>query len=311
MIVAGASHAPAQTYPSRPIKIVVPYAAGGGTDALTRFVARGLEQRLGQPVIVENRGGSGTTLGGLAVARADPDGYTLLMGTSSTFAMAPSFYRQLPYNPVKDFSPIMLVATVPFVLTVHPSLGVSTARELIALAKSKPGQLSFASGGVGAPHHIYAELLKSMTGIDIKHVPYRGGGPALNDVVAGHVPIYFADVGPAAPLIAAGKLKALGVTTAKRVDNMPDVPTLAEAGVTGYEANSWQMFVGPPDMPEPIVTKVNAAMVGFMRTPEVQKHFISLGMTPNTGTPAEAGEYIRAEVERWTTILKGIGVSVE
>ncbi len=311
MIVASASHAPAQTYPSHPIKIVVPYAAGGGTDALTRFVARGLEQRLGQPVIVENRGGSGTTLGGLAVARADPDGYTLLMGTSSTFAMAPSFYKQLPYNPVKDFSPIMLVATVPFVLTVHPSLGVNTARELIALAKSKPGQISFASGGVGAPHHIYAELLKSMTGIDIKHVPYRGGGPALNDVVAGHVPIYFADVGPAAPLIAAGKLKALGVTTAKRVDTMPDVPTLAEAGVTGYEANSWQMFVGPPDMPAPIVTKVNAAMVDFMRTPEAQKHFISLGMTPNTGTPAEAGEYIRAEVERWTTILKGIGVSVE
>ena len=311
LLAIGASHALAQSYPSRPVKIVVPYAAGGGTDALTRFVARGLEQRLGQPVIVENRGGSGTTLGGTQVARAEPDGYTLLMGTSSTFAMAPSFYKQLAYNPVKDFSPIMLVATVPFVLTVHPSLGVNTAQELIALAKSKPGQLSFASGGAGAPHHIYAELLKSMTGIDIKHVPYRGGGPALNDVVAGHVPIYFADVGPAAPLIAAGKLKALGVTTAKRVDTMPDVPTLSEAGVTGYEANSWQMFVGPPNMPEPIVTRVNAAMVDFMRTPEAQKHFVSLGMQPKTTTPAEAGEYIRAEVERWTAILKGIGVTAE
>ena len=232
-LVASASHALAQSYPSRPIKIVVPYAAGGGTDALTRFVARGLEQRLGQPVIVENRGGSGTTLGGTQVARSEPDGYTLMMGTSSTFAMAPSLYKSLAYNPVKDFSPIMLVATVPFVLTVHPSLGVNTAQELIALAKSKPGQLSYASGGAGAPHHIYAELLMHLTGIDIKHVPYRGGGPALNDVVAGHVPIYFADVGPAAPLIAAGKLNALGVTTVKRADNLPDVPTLAEVGGAG------------------------------------------------------------------------------
>ena len=228
-----------------------------------------------------------------------------------TFAMAPSLYKSLAYNPVKDFSPIMLVATVPFVLTVHPSLGVNTAQELIALAKSKPGQLSYASGGAGAPHHIYAELLMHLTGIDIKHVPYRGGGPALNDVVAGHVPIYFADVGPAAPLIAAGKLKALGVTTAKRADNLTDVPTLAEAGIAGYEANSWQMFVGPANMPEPIVARVNAAMADFMQTPEAQKHFVSLGMKPNTGTPAEAGEYIRAEVERWTAILKGIGVSGE
>ena len=298
-------------WPSRPIRLIVPWPPSGTTDILARHIAPPLSQALGQPVIVENRGGSGTTLGGTQVARSEPDGYTLMMGTSSTFAMAPSLYKSLAYNPVKDFSPIMLVATVPFVLTVHPSLGVNTAQELIALAKSKPGQLSYASGGAGAPHHIYAELLMHLTGIDIKHVPYRGGGPALNDVVAGHVPIYFADVGPAAPLIAAGKLNALGVTTVKRADNLPDVPTLAEVGVAGYEANSWQMFVGPANMPEPIVARVNAAMADFMQTPEAQKHFVSLGMKPNTGTPAEAGEYIRAEVERWTAILKGIGVSGE
>ncbi len=214
MLAAATAAASAQTYPNRPVKIVVPYSAGGGTDALTRFIARGLEQRLGQPFIIENRGGSGTTLGAAMVARADADGYTLLMGTSATFAIAPGLYQRLAYDPTKDFTPIMLVATVPFVLTVHPSLGVKTAAELVALAKSKPGQLSYASGGPGAPHHIYAELLKSMTGIDIKHVPYRGGGPALNDVVAGHVPIYFADAGPAAPLVNSGKLIALGVTTA-------------------------------------------------------------------------------------------------
>ncbi|CAN0330082.1 unnamed protein product, partial [Phaeothamnion confervicola] len=227
----GAASAQAQTYPNRPIKLVVPYAAGGGTDALARFIARGMEQRLGQPVIIENRAGSGTTIGAAMVARAEPDGHTLLMGTSATFAIAPGLYQRLPYDPTKDFSPVMLVASVPFVLTVNPSLGVKTAQEFIALAKRKPGELSYASGGPGAPHHIYAELLKSMTGIDIKHVPYRGGGPALNDVVAGHVPIYFADAGPAAPLIKSGKLIALGVTTATRANNIPDVPTLHEAGV--------------------------------------------------------------------------------
>ncbi len=245
------------------------------------------------------------------VARAEADGYTLLMGTSATFAIAPGLYQRLAYDPTKDFTPIMLVATVPFVLTVHPSLGVKTAAELVALARSKPGQLSYASGGPGAPHHIYAELLKSMTGIDLRHVPYRGGGPALNDVVAGHVPIYFADAGPAAPLIQSGKLIGLGVTTATRVNNMLSVPTLHEAGIAGYEANSWQMMVGPPNMPEPVLTRVNQALAEFMLTPEAQKHFISLGMQPMTGTPAEAGAYIRAEVQRWTPIVKGMGLSVE
>lgn len=310
-LALGAGLAFAQTYPSRPVKIVVPYAAGGGTDALTRFIARGLGQQLGQPFIIENRGGSGTTLGGLQVARAEPDGYTLLMGTSSTFAIALGLYKRLAYDPNKDFSPIMLIAAVPFVLVVHPSLGVSTAQELIALAKSKPGQLSYASGGPGAPHHIYAELLMNMTGIDMKHVPYRGGGPAFNDVVAGHVPVYFADAGPALELIKAGRIKALGVTTAKRVDTMPEVPSLHEAGVTGYEANSWQMMVAPANTSEPIVLRINQALADFIRTPEAQKHFAGLGMQPIAGTPAEAKEYIRTEVLRWTPIIRGIGLSVE
>jgi tripartite-type tricarboxylate transporter receptor subunit TctC len=306
-----ASHALAQTYPNRPVKIVVPFGAGGGTDALARFLAKGMEHRLGQPFIIENRGGSGTTIGGLAVARAEPDGYTIMLGTASTFAVAPGLYRRLAYDPTRDFSPIMLIATVPFVLVTNPSLGVNSVQELIALAKSKPGELTYASAGVGAVHHIFCELFMSMTGIDMKHVPYRGGGQAINDVVAGHVPVYFADVGPAAPLIMSGKLKALGVTTATRTGNLPDVPTLHEAGVTGYEANTWQMIVGPARMPEPIVTRLNGALAEFMRTPEAQKHFISLGMQPMTGTPAEAREYIRSEVQRWIPIVKGMGLSVE
>jgi tripartite-type tricarboxylate transporter receptor subunit TctC len=310
-VALGPDLAAAQDYPTRPVKIVVPYAAGGGTDALTRFVAKGMEQRLGQPFIVENRGGSGTTIGGLAVARSEPDGATIMMGTSSTFAIAPGLYKRLAYDPTRDFSPIMLVATVPFVLVVHPSLGVGSLAELVALAKSKPGQLVYASAGLGAPHHIYAEFLMKMTGIDMKHVPYRGGGPALNDVVAGHVPIYFADAGPALALIRAGKVKALGVTTGKRVATMPEVPTLHEAGATGYDANSWQMMVGPANMPAPVVMKLNAALADFMRSPEAQTHFTSLGMQPMTSTPDEAGAYIRAEVERWTKAIQGMGISVE
>jgi tripartite-type tricarboxylate transporter receptor subunit TctC len=311
LLLAFAASAIAQTYPNRPVKIVVPFPAGGGTDALTRFIAKGMEQRLGQPFIIENRGGAGTTLGATAVARSEPDGYTIMVGTASTFAVAPGLYKRLAYDPNKDFSPVMLFATVPFVLVVNPSLGVNSANELIALARSKPNDLAFASAGVGAVHHIYAELLMHMTGIKMRHVPYRGGGVALNDVVAGHVPVYFADAGPAAPLIRSGKLRALGVTTATRASHMPEVPTLHEAGVTGYEANTWQMLVGPPRLPEPIVTRLNAALADFMRTPEAQKHFTGLGMQPTTGTPAQAADHIRKESAKWITIIKAIGVSID
>lgn len=311
LFALGTGIALAQGYPTHPVKIVVPFPAGGGTDALTRFIAHGLEHRLGQPFIVENRGGAGTTLGATAVARSEPDGYTVMVGTASTFAVAPGLYKHLAYDPTKDFSPIMFFATVPFVLVVNPSLGVSSVKELIALAKSKPGELAFASAGVGAVHHIFCELFMSMTGIQMRHVPYRGGAPALNDVVAGHVPIYFADAGPAAPLIKSGQLRALGVTTATRSSNLPEVPTLDEAGVTGYEANTWQMMAGPARMPEPIVTKLNRALADFMLTPEAQQHFTSLGMQPRTSTPAEAQQHIVTEAARWTKVIKGMGISVD
>src|SRR3954471_10162073 len=307
-LVCGANFASAQDYPTRPVKIVVPFPAGGGTDALTRFVAKGMEQRLGQPFIVENRGGAGTTLGATAVARAEPECYKILVGTASTFAAAPGLYKRLAYDPAKDFSPVMLFATVPFVLVVNPALGVSSAKELVALAKSKPGELAFASAGVGAVHHIFCELFMTMTGIKMRHVPYRGGGPALNDVVAGHVPIYFADAGPAASLIKAGQLKALGVTTATRSSNLPDVPTLDEAGVAGYEANTWQLMAGPANMPVPIVAKLNRTLADFMVTPEAQQFFTSLGMEPKTGTPAEAHEHIVKEAARWSQVINGMGI---
>jgi tripartite-type tricarboxylate transporter receptor subunit TctC len=310
-VAVGVSAAAAQDYPSRPVKVVVPFPAGGGTDALTRVVAKGMEQRLGQPFIIENRGGAGTTLGATAVARAEPDGYTIMVGTASTFAAAPGLYKRLAYDPTKDFSPIMLFATVPFVLVVHPSLGVSNVPELVALAKSKPGGLTYASAGIGAVHHIFCELFMSMTGIEMKHVPYRGGGQAQNDVVAGHVPIYFADAGPAAPLIRSGQLKALGVTTAMRASHLPEVPTLHEAGVPGYEANTWQLMAGPARMPERIVTRLNQTLGEVMQTAEAQRFFTGLGMRPMTSTPAEAAEHVRKEAARWTELIRKIGLSVE
>jgi tripartite-type tricarboxylate transporter receptor subunit TctC len=309
--VALGAPASAQDYPNRPVKVVVPFLAGGGTDALTRFVSKGMEQRLGQPFIVENRAGAGTTLAATAVARSDPDGYTLLVGTASTFAAAPGLYKRLAYDPTRDFSPVMYFASVPFVLVVNPSLGVNSVKELVALAKSKPGELAYASAGVGAVHHIFCELFMSMTGIKMRHVPYRGGAPAQTDVVAGHVPVYFADAGPAAALIKSGQLKALGVTTATRSSNLPEVPTLDEAGVTGYEANTWQLMAGPSHMPEPIVNRLNRALAEVMVTPEAQNYFISLGMQPRTSTPKQAQEHIVKEAARWTEVIRGIGISIE
>jgi tripartite-type tricarboxylate transporter receptor subunit TctC len=298
-----------KNYPAKPVRIVVPYAAGGGTDALARYLAQGLERRLGQPFIIENRPGQGTATGGAYVARSAPDGYTLLAATSSTLAFNPSVYKKLPYDPLVDFSPISLVAAVPFVLVVNPSLPVGSVSDLIKLAKARPGELSYASGGMGAPHHIYMELFKSMTGTDIRHIPYRGGGPALGDVVAGHVPIMFGDVGPVTGLVREGRVKALGVTVGKRVETLPDVPTLLEAGLPGYEANSWQSLVAPANVPLPIVAALNTALTAFLAEPATRSHFLQLGMQPLSSTPQEFASYLRAEIAKWAPIINAAGAT--
>jgi tripartite-type tricarboxylate transporter receptor subunit TctC len=303
--------ATAQDYPVKPVHLVVPYAAGGGTDAVARYLARGLEQRLGQPFIVENRSGQGTAVGGAYVAKAPPDGYTLLMATSSTVAINVSIYKNLPYDPATDFAPISMIAVVPFVLIVHPSLGVESVEDLIKFAKAKPGALSYASGGGGTPHHIYMELFKTMAGIDLKHIPYRGGGPALTDVVAGHVPVMFADVAQAQELIRGGRVKALAVSVRKRVETLPNVPTMHEAGVVGYEANSWQCVVAPARLPQPIVAKLNKALVELMAKPETEAHFLGLGWVPQASTPAELGDHIGSEILRWAVVVKAAGASAE
>jgi tripartite-type tricarboxylate transporter receptor subunit TctC len=299
----------AKDYPTKPVRIVVPYAVGGGTDALARFLSRGLEQRLGQPFIIENRPGQGTATGGAFVARSMPDGYTLLAATSSTLAFNPSVYKKLPYDPLTDFSSISLIAAVPFVLVVNPSLPVHSVADLIALARSKAGELSYASGGMGAPHHIYMELFKSMTGTDIKHIPYRGGGPALGDVVAGHVPIMFGDVGQVTSLVGEGRLRALGVTVGRRVETIPDVPTMVEAGLTGYEANSWQSLVAPANLAPSIVAALNKALTSVLAEPATREHFLKLGMQPLSSTPEEFAAYLRSEIRKWAPVIKAAGAT--
>jgi tripartite-type tricarboxylate transporter receptor subunit TctC len=314
LCLVGAASASAQdvsptNYPTKPVRIVVPYAAGGGTDALARFLAQGLERRMGQPFIIENRPGQGTATGGVYVARSAADGYTLLAATSSTLAFNPSVYRKLPYDPLVDFSLISLIAAVPFVLVVNPALPANSVAELVALAKSRPGALSYASGGMGAPHHIYMELFKSMTGADIRHIPYRGGGPALNDVVAGHVPLMFGDVGPVTGLVREARVRALGVTVGTRVETLPDVPTLIEAGLAGYEANSWQSLVAPANLPAPVLGALNEALAAVVAEPATREHFLRLGMQPMTSTPREFAAYLRGEIAKWAPVIKAAGAT--
>jgi len=299
----------AQDYPTQPVRFVVPYAAGGGTDAMARFFAKGLEQRLGQPFIVENRAGSGTTIGANFVAKASPDGHTILLGTSSTYAIAVSLYKKLPYDPTKDFAPLALVAQVPFALVVHPALPVHSVAELVRYAKANPG-MNYASGGVGSQHHVSAELFKSLAGIDIVNVNYRGGGPAVQDVVAGHVKMMFADVGGAAHgLIRDGKLRVLAVTTTRRVDTLPDVPTMQEAGIANYESNAWIAAVAPVATPAPIVAKLNRTFNDVVASADTKAHFSTLGWQPVESTPRQLGDYIKTEIVRWGKVMEAAGAA--
>src|SRR6266581_6766995 len=266
-------------YPSRTVKMIVPYPAGGTTDFLGRLVADGLKTGLGATVIVENKPGAGTTLGADQVARAEPDGYTLLMATSTTLAINKTLYKKLPYDPVKDFAPIGLVAAVPFALIVNPQVPAKTLPEFIAYARSKPG-LAYGSAGNGSPQHLGAEMLRTASGIDIRHVPYRGSIPAMLDVVAGHIPFMVVDLQPALQEIREGKVRVLGVTTPKRVAAAPDIPTIAEAGLPGFELVAWQGVVAPAGTPRPVVNALAAQMAKLMADPATREKLAALSLEP-------------------------------
>jgi tripartite-type tricarboxylate transporter receptor subunit TctC len=250
--------------------MVVPFASGGAGDILSRMLGPRLERRLGKPIIVENRTGAGGVIGANLVAKANPDGYTLLIAPSAIMAVNVTLYRSLSYDPTADFVPLALVARTPFVLVVHPDLPVKSVPELIQYVRARPRQLSYATAGVGVPHHLFAELLKSMTGIEMSPVAYRGSLPALNDVVAGHVPLMFVDLGPSLGLIQGGKVRALGVSTATRVAAIPDVPPLAQSGVPGFDAASWQMIVAPARTPRPILDRLHGELRSLLAATDVE-----------------------------------------
>ena len=298
-------------YPNRTIKMIVPYPAGGTTDFLGRLVAEQLQSGLGAAVIVENKPGAGTTLGAELVARAEPDGYTLLMATSTTLAINKTLYRKLPYDPVKDFTPIALVAAVPFALIINPSLPVKTLSEFIAYAKSNPG-LAFGSAGNGSPQHLGAEMLKTAAGIDIRHVSYRGSVPAMLDVIAGHIPFMVVDLQPALPQIRDGKVRVLGVTTPKRVAAAPEIPTLAEGGLTGYELVAWQGVVAPAGLARAIVDQLAAQIGKLVADPATRDKLTKIALEPlPASTPDGFAAYIKTEVDRWAVIVRNSGAEPE
>ena len=298
-------------YPNRTIKMIVPYLAGGTTDLLGRLVADQLKRGLNATVVVENKPGAGTTLGADQVAKSEPDGYTLLMATSTTLAINKTLYKKLPYDPVKDFAPVALVAAVPFALIVNPAIPAKTLAEFIAYAKSKPG-LAYGSAGNGSPQHLGAEMLKSASGIDIRHVPYRGSIPAMLDIIAGHIPFMVVDLQPALQQIKEGKVRVLGVTTAKRVAIAPDIPTIAEGGLTGYELVAWQGVVAPSGTPRPVVDQLASQINKLIANPATRERLIAISLEPlPPSTPDSFAAYIKSEVDRWAVIVKNSGAEAE
>jgi len=300
-----------EAWPTKRITYVVPFAPGGNTDTLARIISEKLTGTLGQPVIVDNKPGAGGNIGSDFVAKAKPDGYTILGGTISSHAINSSIYPKMPYDATKDFEPITLIASSPLVLAVPANSPYKTAKDLLAAAKAKPGDLTFASAGTGTSPHLAGELLKSVTHVDVTHVPYKGSGPAVTDLIAGHVQFMFDTALIVGPHIKAGKLRPLAVTSSKRVKTLPDVPTLVEAGVPGYEIGSWQAIFAPAGTPKPIVQKLNTSIVGVLKMPDVQERLAGLGMDTVAGTPDELGQFQKAEVVKWSKIVKEANIKPE
>jgi tripartite-type tricarboxylate transporter receptor subunit TctC len=290
--------------------MIVPFAAGGAGDILARMLGARLEQKWGKPLVVENKPGAGGIIGAVATAKAEPDGYTLMIAPSATMAVNVSLFKSLSYDPVADFVPLALVAQTPFVLVVNPDIPVKSVADLIQYAKEKDGKLSYATSGPGVPHHLFAELFKSMTGIEMSPVAYRGSVPALNDVVAGHIPLMFVDIGPSLGIIQAGKVRALGISTKARFAGLPDVPPLNEVGVPGFDAASWQMVVAPAKTPPAVVAKLHGDLKSLLDLPEVKDQTLKNGMLPAESQSVEAlKDFVKAEIARWSKVVQQAGLT--
>ncbi len=303
--------AAAQDYPSRPLRFIVPFTAGGGGDMIIREVAQRLTARLGQTVVVDNRAGAGGSLGTEIVAHAAPDGLTLLMANVAPMAINVSVYKKLNYDPVKDFAPITLLASFPNILVLHPSVPATNLPQLIALARTKPGQLTYASAGAGSTTQLAAEFFKSRANIDLIHVPYKGGGAALIDLVAGQVTLYFSSLPAALPLVRSNRLRALGVTGLARALAAPEVPTIAESGFPGFEAVTWIGAVAPAGTPRAIVTRLNGELVEIMQAADMREKMIAQGAEPMTNTPEHFAAYIKSEIVKWAAVVKQAGIAAQ
>jgi tripartite-type tricarboxylate transporter receptor subunit TctC len=311
MVFAFVTVAVAQTpYPAKTIRMIVPFPPGGGNDIVGRLLAQGLAEGLGHQVIVDNRGGAGGTIGTDVTAKAPPDGYTMLINNIS-LAVNATLYPRLPYDTVRDLAPVTLVGRQPNVLVVHPSVPVKSVRDFLALAKARPGQLTYGSGGVGTAGHLATELLKMMTGIEMVHVPYKGLGPALIDLMGGHVQVAISTLASALPQLKARKMRALAVTTAKRSSFFPEVPTMSEGGVAGYEFSTWYGLLVPAATPRPVVDRLNQAAAKALASAALKESFAAQGLEAAPGTPEEFGAYLRSEVAKWGKVVKQSGAKVE
>lgn len=310
MLAAFAVHA--QVYPAKPLRLVVPYPAGGGTDFFARAVGAQLSVQLGQSVVVENRPGAATIIGAEAVAKSAPDGYTLLLGDTATFAVNPSLYKKLPYDPGKDLAPITMTGRFALLLVVNPGkLPASSVKELVEEARKAPGKFDYASPGPGSPHHLAMEMFKQRTGVQFTHVPYKGAGPAIQDLLGGQIPLMFLDLAAGAPQIKAGKLKALAVASDRRIAALPDLPTVAESGVPGFEAWAWQALAVPIATPREIVARLNAEFRKAVGVPELRQKLIDAGIDPLQSSPEDASAYIRGEALKWSKVISDGKITVE
>src|SRR3954463_666313 len=310
VLLAFASMAYAQPYPIKPVRLVITYPPGGNTDLVGRALAQKMGESMGHQVVVDNRGGAGGVLGSMITAQAAPDGYTIMLGTSAGMVINPLLSKKLTYDPVKDFAPVSMVVIVPQVLVTNPQLPAKNVRELIALAKAKPGSLNAGSSGVGTPNHFGTELLKWLAGVDIVHVPYKGGAPALTDLLGGQIQMAFSSVPGVLPHIKAGRLIALGVGSAKRSPALPNIPTIAEAGVPGYEYTTWYGIFAPAKTPRPLITRLNAEIVKAVESPDIKDRFIALGGDPDPGTPDQLRAYMANESAKWAKIIKAAHIRI-
>lgn len=306
LAAAFATAAPAQTYPSRPIRFIVPFPFGGGNDIVGRIVAQKLADALGQSVVVDNRGGAGGTLGTDLTAKSPPDGHTMLINNIS-LAVNATLIPKLPYDTLKDLAPVTMAGRQPNIVVVHPSLPVKSVRELLALAKAKPRHINYGSGGVGTASHLATELLQLMSRIEMVHVPYKGLGPALTDLMGGQIQLIISTMASALPQVKAGKLRPLAVTTAQRSSFFPEVPTMDEAGVAGYEFNTWYGLLVPAKTPRPVIERLNKALSGVLNSAAVKEQFGVQGVEPAPSTPEEFSAYLAAEVKKWAKVIKASG----